>query len=613
MINKRIILLSAIVLAAPCAHATTINGVCYGNPSPSIPAGTFDPNDPGKSGYSLVFDSEFNNLNDVDMSCPNPPSSTGCTDPAGKNWYLNTWTFPNTVTNPRTDINIEAPPYKSNKTTVLHIHQSQINGNWAMSTMGPSAGASNGSAPWQRGWNGKVFTGGWYVEGRFSTEWQACSSGSPCIANGTVVTAPPVDAGHASIWSYAMDYLADGARLFAEDDLMDGVYGTAFYLTNLIAWNGPGGIGTTATTGTQCINPSNNLVNITCGGFPNNFQDRTHVHIYGQLWVPATSTTQGYVQQYFDGVPMGKFTWNQYVSGQTTNPGVMDINHMQVNIGNDPRHSGDATAATSTSWWDWVHVWQLPVAATASGNNAVLPQANFTGGNQSCMNTSPPPPPPPSSLPDLVPTTLTYNSSNSLFTSVIKNEGAGATPVATIGVAYLVDGTKCTWGAVDNISLAPGASVTIGTEGGACPISNGTHTISVIADDVDRIQMSTRTNDTLSETITVGPPLPDLVPTALTYNTANGSFTSIIKNEGNGSTPVATIGVAYLVDGVKCTWGAVDNTALASGASVTIGSQGGVCRIPSGSHTISVIADDVDRIVMSTRANDTLTETIQIP
>ena len=86
---------------------------------------------------------------------------------------------------------------------------------------------------------------------------------------------------------------------------------------------------------------------------------------------------------------MGTFTWNKYAAGQTTNPGVIDIDHMQVNIGNDPKHPKDGTNATSTSWWDWVHVWQLPAAATASGNSVVTPQANFSGGTGACMKSCP--------------------------------------------------------------------------------------------------------------------------------------------------------------------------------------------------------------------------------
>jgi subtilase family serine protease len=45
--------------------------------------------------------------------------------------------------------------------------------------------------------------------------------------------------------------------------------------------------------------------------------------------------------------------------------------------------------------------------------------------------------------------------------------------------------------------------VTIGTGGGACPISTGTHTIAVVADDANRITESNKNNNTFSQTIQV--------------------------------------------------------------------------------------------------------------
>lgn len=219
------------------------------------------------------------------------------------------------------------------------------------------------------------------------------------------------------------------------------------------------------------------------------------------------------------------------------------------------------------------------------------------------------------SLPDLVPASLSYNRATQSFTSVITNKGIASTPMGvTIGVAYFVDGIKCTWGAVDNISLAPGASVSIGSQGGTCAISNGTHTIAVMADDAQRIIESTRTNDSLSQTITIGSvsSLPDLVPTSLSYNSATGNFTSVIANQGTAPTSTgATIGVAYLVDGVKCTWGYV-NQSLDAGKSVTIGTQGGMCSIANGTHKLSVVADDVNRITELNKSNNTLTSSVTI-
>src|SRR2546421_52944 len=62
-------------------------------------------------------------------------------------------------------------------------------------------------------------------------------------------------------------------------------------------------------------------------------------------------------------------------------------------------------------------------------------------------------------------------------------------------------------------------------------------------------------------------PLPDVIPTSLSYNSTSGNFTSVVSNQGNAATPSGvTVGVAYLVDGVKQTWG-FTNTPLAPGAS----------------------------------------------
>jgi hypothetical protein len=347
---------------------------------PTTPTGsnpTFSPFNPTNSGYELVFDSEFNDFNDFDMTCNAQPTSGGCADPQGKNWYVNAWTFPNNV-NKLADYTIT--------NGVLAIAQDQHTGNWAISSMGPNAGASHGAASWQQNWNGTLFTGGWYVEGRISGEWQDGS--------GNVVAAPSAAGWHPSIWSYASDNLNSGPGLwpgqgagyfhFAENDMMDGFQATAFYQTNLIDWNGTGPTVTNA-----AIIPSTitfNQVNITNFGFSSNFTNRHSFHVYGQLWVAATSTSQGYIQNYFDGVPTSKFTWNLYNSATAPPPtgqniaNIIDVDHMSVNLGNDPT-SGTISAANPTSWIfaDWVHVWQLPAAAAASGNVAISPQPNFTG------------------------------------------------------------------------------------------------------------------------------------------------------------------------------------------------------------------------------------------
>src|SRR6202035_540441 len=116
----------------------------------------------------------------------------------------------------------------------------------------------------------------------------------------------------------------------------------------------------------------------------------------------------------------------------------------------------------------------------------------------------------------------------------------------------------------------------------------------------------------VAKIISIGSYLPDLIPTSLSYNSATGIFTSVVKNQGTAATPTGVVvGVSYSVDGVYCTWGAV-NGPLAAGASVTIGSDGGPCTISPGTHTITVFADDVDRMVELDKTNNQLSQTITV-
>jgi Domain of unknown function (DUF1929)/CARDB len=218
------------------------------------------------------------------------------------------------------------------------------------------------------------------------------------------------------------------------------------------------------------------------------------------------------------------------------------------------------------------------------------------------------------SLPDLIPTSLSYDSTTRLFASVVTNQGTAATPAGVVvGVSYSVDGVYCTYGYVQE-PLAAGASVTIGTSGGPCTIASGTHTITIFADDVNRIAESNKTNNTLSQTITIGgSSLPDVIVTSLSYDTTTGLFTSVVKNQGTAATPAGVpVGVSYSIDGVKQTWGVV-NGPLAAGASVTIGTGGGAYTIPSGTHTITVFADDINRFAESIETNNTLSQAITVP
>ena len=84
------------------------------------------------------------------------------------------------------------------------------------------------------------------------------------------------------------------------------------------------------------------------------------------------------------------------------------------------------------------------------------------------------------------------------FQSVVRNAGSAATPNGVvIGVGYRVDGSQKTWGVV-NGPLQPGASVTIGTQGGTWTATTGTHTLTAVVDDVNRFPESNENNNARS-------------------------------------------------------------------------------------------------------------------
>ncbi len=220
-------------------------------------------------------------------------------------------------------------------------------------------------------------------------------------------------------------------------------------------------------------------------------------------------------------------------------------------------------------------------------------------------------------LPDLTPTALSYDTSSHLFTVGVGNLGPVSTPSGVvIGSAFYVDGTKVSWGAVPG-PLAGGSSINISSSGGgAYTISSGTHTISVLVDDLNRMAESNKNNNQLSQTITIGGAgnLPDLTPTTLSYNKSTGLFTVGVNNQGSTATPSGVvIGCAFYVDGAKVTWGAVSGP-LAANASVNINSSGGgAYYIPSGTHTISVWVDDVTRMAESNKNNNQQSQQITVP
>jgi len=137
------------------------------------------------------------------------------------------------------------------------------------------------------------------------------------------------------------------------------------------------------------------------------------------------------------------------------------------------------------------------------------------------------------SIPDLVVTSISYSSATGTFTSTVKNQGTAATPAGlAIGVAYFVDGVYRTWGAYAN-SLAAGASVTIGSDGGGTyAIPAGSHTIMGYVDDALRIVESNENNNQLTQTISVSASdtTPPTIPTGLSASAITSTSATLSWN-----------------------------------------------------------------------------------
>ncbi|GKS70092.1 hypothetical protein W03_20960 [Nitrosomonas sp. PY1] len=233
----------------------------------------------------------------------------------------------------------------------------------------------------------------------------------------------------------------------------------------------------------------------------------------------------------------------------------------------------DATAPYSIDW---------DSTAVTNGPHTIEAVARDNAGNTSKSSivvtvsngTSTP-------LPDVVVTQLSY--ADGIFTSTVQNQGTEATPAGvSVGVGYLVDGEFKTWGSVAG-PLAAGASVTIGTKGGAYVIPNGAHAITAHVDDVNRFAESNETNNKFSQSITVNNTQP-IVSLSAPISGVTVAGTSVTVS-ANASDDVGVAGVQFKLDGNNL--GAEDTTAPYSipwdSTSVT-----------DGQHTITAIARDTD-------------------
>jgi hypothetical protein len=198
------------------------------------------------------------------------------------------------------------------------------------------------------------------------------------------------------------------------------------------------------------------------------------------------------------------------------------------------------------------------------------------------------------------------------FSSVVENVGTGSTPDGVvIGVGYFIDGSYVSWGTVPG-PLAPGASTTVTTQGGSWTATAGDHTLTALADDINRFPESNEDNNSSSMTFTVGAgvSLPDVVVDSVAVSPASVdpgqsvTFSAVVRNAGTASTPSGVVvGVAYFIDGGYVTWGTVPGP-LAPGASVTVPTTGGTWTATSGNHTLTALVDDINRFEESNENNN---------
>lgn len=94
-------------------------------------------------------------------------------------------------------------------------------------------------------------------------------------------------------------------------------------------------------------------------------------------------------------------------------------------------------------------------------------------------------------------------------------------------------------------------------------------------------------------------------------------FAAVVRNTGTDPTPAVTHGIAFSVDGTKVTWSANSSEPLGPGQERTYSADGGdagnTWTATSGTHTVLVQADDLDRIPETDETDNTATATLTVP
>lgn len=240
--------------------------------------------------------------------------------------------------------------------------------------------------------------------------------------------------------------------------------------------------------------------------------------------------------------------------------------------------------------------------------------------------------------PDLIVTDIAWTPANPVagnevtFRAVVKNQGTSASPAGVKhGLNILVDGVQVNWCDTYTSSIPAGGTATLTANWGPAgkatwTAASGSHTVQVVIDDVALIAESNESNNSYSESVSVGGGTgsPDLIVTDITWTPASPltdneiSFSAVIKNQGTAASPAGTIhGVLFSIDGASVSWSDNYTSSIAAGASVTVTATGGpggkaTWTGTTGSHTVQAFVDDINRITESNDSNNTYSETISV-
>jgi CARDB len=94
-----------------------------------------------------------------------------------------------------------------------------------------------------------------------------------------------------------------------------------------------------------------------------------------------------------------------------------------------------------------------------------------------------------------------------VFSALVRNDGAAATPPLPTGVAFSVDGTVVSWSGSDSTSLGPGEQRVFtaddGVTGAAWTAADGKHSVEATVDDIGQIPELNEDDNTATAKITV--------------------------------------------------------------------------------------------------------------